>query len=105
MAVLLSSFGSFAQKENNSMIQYKKIQVEDCRVFYREAGDASKTTILLLHGFPSSSHIPSTSMPRMNISRVRMVLSIATGRSIATSSTASQESALKASSSAPTMPG
>ncbi|KAL9614970.1 MAG: hypothetical protein Q9167_000612 [Letrouitia subvulpina] len=25
-------------------------------LFYREAGDASKPTILLLHGFPSSSH-------------------------------------------------
>ena len=25
-------------------------------VFYREAGDPSASTILLLHGFPSSSH-------------------------------------------------
>jgi pimeloyl-ACP methyl ester carboxylesterase len=41
------------------MIHYKQIQVEDCKVFYREAGDASKPTILLLHGFPSSSHISS----------------------------------------------
>ena len=65
MAVLLSSFGSFAQKENNSMIQYKKIQVEDCRVFYREAGDASKPTILLLHGFPSSSHMFRELMPKL----------------------------------------
>ena len=65
MAVLLSSFGSFAQKENNSMIQYKKIQVEDCRVFYREAGDASKPTILLLHGFPSSSHMFRELMPEL----------------------------------------
>lgn len=40
---------------NNNMINYKKIQVEDCKVFYREAGSPDKPTILLLHGFPSSS--------------------------------------------------
>jgi len=38
------------------MIKYHKIAVDDCKVFYREAGDKSKPTILLLHGFPSSSH-------------------------------------------------
>ena len=30
-----------------------KIQVEDCNVFYREAGSPEKPTVLLLHGFPS----------------------------------------------------
>ena len=65
MAVLLSSFGSFAQNKSNSMIQYKKIQVENCKVFYREAGDASKPTILLMHGFPSSSHMFRELMPEL----------------------------------------
>lgn len=37
--------------------QYKYIQVEDCKVFYREAGDPTHPTLLLLHGFPSSSHM------------------------------------------------
>ena len=38
-------------------MKYNQIQVEDCRMFYREAGNPEKPTILLLHGFPSSSHM------------------------------------------------
>src|SRR6516162_782914 len=30
--------------------------INGVNIFYREAGDASKPTIVLLHGFPSSSH-------------------------------------------------
>jgi len=30
--------------------------ISGVNIFYREAGDASKPTIVLLHGFPSSSH-------------------------------------------------
>ena len=37
------------------MIRYKYQQVGNVKVFYREAGDPQKPTILLLHGFPSSS--------------------------------------------------
>jgi pimeloyl-ACP methyl ester carboxylesterase len=35
---------------------FKTAGVAGLRVFYREAGDSSKPTIVLLHGFPSSSH-------------------------------------------------
>jgi pimeloyl-ACP methyl ester carboxylesterase len=38
-------------------VYYKSISIEDVNIFYREAGDASKPTVLLLHGFPSSSHM------------------------------------------------
>ena len=31
--------------------------IDGLGVFYREAGDPSKPTLLLLHGFPSSSHM------------------------------------------------
>ena len=54
--MLLSSISMGAQIHDNEM-KYNKIQVEDCRVFYREAGNPEKPTILLLHGFPSSSHM------------------------------------------------
>lgn len=37
------------------MISYKFLQVDDVKVFYREAGAPEKPTLLLLHGFPSSS--------------------------------------------------
>lgn len=38
-------------------IYYRNISVDGIKVFYREAGDPSLPKILLLHGFPSSSHM------------------------------------------------
>lgn len=35
---------------------YRSIEVQGQRTFYREAGDIGRPTLLLLHGFPSSSH-------------------------------------------------
>ena len=35
---------------------FKTAEVAGLRIFYREAGDPSQPTIVLLHGFPSSSH-------------------------------------------------
>ena len=35
---------------------FKTADVAGLRIFYREAGDTSKPTIVLLHGFPSSSY-------------------------------------------------
>lgn len=40
---------------NNLDVKYQKVQVQDTKIFYREAGDPSRPTILLLHGFPTSS--------------------------------------------------
>jgi Predicted hydrolases or acyltransferases (alpha/beta hydrolase superfamily) len=39
------------------MIKYRYVEVKNLSVFYREAGDPSKPTILLLHGYPSASHM------------------------------------------------
>ncbi len=36
---------------------YRTADVDGYEVFYREAGDRSKPTLLLLHGFPSASHM------------------------------------------------
>lgn len=36
-------------------VKYRFAQVGDVNVFYREAGDPNKPTILLLHGFAGSS--------------------------------------------------
>jgi len=36
---------------------FSTVQVNGVEVFYREAGDRNKPTVLLLHGFPSSSHM------------------------------------------------
>jgi len=39
------------------IIQYKTVKVNGVNIFYREAENLKKPTILLLHGFPSSSHM------------------------------------------------
>ena len=43
----------------------KTADVAGLRLFYREAGDPSKPTIVLLHGFPSSSYQFHDLMPRL----------------------------------------
>jgi pimeloyl-ACP methyl ester carboxylesterase len=40
-----------------SKIHYRTADVDGFKVFYREAGTAGKPKLLLLHGFPSSSHM------------------------------------------------
>src|SRR5713226_3719039 len=44
---------------------FKTADVAGLRVFYREAGDPSKPTIVLLHGFPSSSYEFHDLIPRL----------------------------------------
>ena len=38
-------------------MNFKTVEVDGLNIFYREAGNKSKPTILMLHGFPSSSHM------------------------------------------------
>ncbi|MDB5648690.1 MAG: alpha/beta hydrolase fold protein [Hyphomicrobiales bacterium] len=38
-------------------VSYRSIDVDGFEVFYREAGDRTKPPLLLLHGFPTSSHM------------------------------------------------
>jgi len=35
---------------------YRTAAVEGCKIFYREAGPGDAPIVLLLHGFPTSSH-------------------------------------------------
>src|SRR5437773_10005058 len=39
------------------MIHYRTAAVGDHQIFYREAGDRNQPSLLLLHGFPSASHM------------------------------------------------
>lgn len=41
----------------NHPVHYRNIKVNDLNLFYREAGPANAPTILLLHGYPTSSHM------------------------------------------------
>lgn len=40
-----------------AQVQYKRADVDGMKIFYREAGPRDGQKLLLLHGFPSSSHM------------------------------------------------
>ncbi len=40
-----------------NQVYYKNVEINGQKIFYREAGRAENPLILLLHGFPSSSHM------------------------------------------------
>jgi pimeloyl-ACP methyl ester carboxylesterase len=45
--------------------RFKTVSVDGVDVFYREAGDPSRPSILLLHGFPSASHMFRDLIPEL----------------------------------------
>ncbi|MCT7328463.1 alpha/beta fold hydrolase [Ralstonia mojiangensis] len=48
-----------------SAVRHRTVDVEGVRVFYREAGPADAPTVLLLHGFPSASHMFRNLIPQL----------------------------------------
>src|SRR5437870_11630681 len=47
------------------MVTYQKVDVDGIGVFYREAGPKDAPTILLLHGFPTASHMFRDLIPQL----------------------------------------
>jgi hypothetical protein len=47
------------------MTQYKNTTIDGLNVFYREAGPVDAPTVVLLHGFPSSSHMFRDLIPQL----------------------------------------
>lgn len=47
------------------MIRYQYAAVDDSRIFYREAGNKNAPAVLLLHGFPTSSHMFRNLIPAL----------------------------------------
>jgi len=48
---------NFALTKNRHMINYRNVSIDGLNIFYREAGPAGAPTVLLLHGYPTSSHM------------------------------------------------
>lgn len=59
----MSNFAN--QKWRRTMISCQSRDVEGTKIFYREAGPENGANILLLHGFPSSSHMFRNLIPRL----------------------------------------
>ena len=47
------------------VVRHRRASVHGLQVFYREAGDRSAPAIVLLHGFPSSSHMFRDLIPKL----------------------------------------
>jgi pimeloyl-ACP methyl ester carboxylesterase len=71
MASLLSNSNIMAQSNTSSkkvadqfsQIHYRQVKANGLNIFYREAGPAGAPTLLLLHGYPTSSHMFRNLMP------------------------------------------
>lgn len=46
----------FVAISSNAQVSYSSIKVDDLNIAYREAGDTKNPKLVLLHGFPASSH-------------------------------------------------
>ena len=46
-------------------VHHRTIEIDGVEIFYREAGNPENPTILLLHGFPTSSHMFRNLMPAL----------------------------------------
>ncbi len=54
-----------AAEANDIDISYKTVEIEGLDIFYREAGNPNNPTIVLLHGFPTSSHMFRELIPQL----------------------------------------
>src|SRR5277367_2026720 len=50
---------------NTATISYKTAQIDSIKIFYREAGNPQAPVVLLLHGFPTSSHMFRNLIPQL----------------------------------------
>jgi pimeloyl-ACP methyl ester carboxylesterase len=55
--LLIVGLQSSVQAKNLPSINYRTVTINNIDIFYREAGNPQNPTILLLHGFPTSSHM------------------------------------------------
>lgn len=68
-AVALASANLFVARPgfaaDATAITHHNVKVDGLSLFYREAGDPLRPTIVLLHGFPSSSHMYRNLIPKL----------------------------------------
>jgi pimeloyl-ACP methyl ester carboxylesterase len=62
----LALWGGIFSNALAAEVNYRFVSVDGIRIFYREAGDPRNPTILLLHGFPSSSHMFRDVIPELD---------------------------------------
>ena len=64
--VSLMSTSKGAESETpNSQVLHRTVKIDGLDIFYREAGPKDAPTVLLLHGFPTSSHMFRNLIPEL----------------------------------------
>jgi len=66
LMVVLLTVAQAAVPETVIQTQHKTINIDGVDIFYREAGPVDAPTILLLHGFPTSSHMFRNLIPALS---------------------------------------
>jgi pimeloyl-ACP methyl ester carboxylesterase len=64
-SIFVLNFGSINAAEASQTL-HKTIKIENQDIFYREAGAENDKTIVLLHGFPTSSHMYRNLIPKLS---------------------------------------
>ena len=65
-AVIAPSAHADGHSEAEARTRYRTVEIAGQEVFYREAGPKDAPTVLLLHGFPTSSHMFRDLIPRLS---------------------------------------
>ncbi len=68
LLIVIAFIQAPAQAESTSSyvdVKYKTVEIDGLDIFYREAGNPDNPTILLLHGFPTSSHMFRDLIPQL----------------------------------------
>lgn len=66
IAVKQETMNTKNQTRPPDTINYKSIAICGTEIFYREAGEGSKPNLLLLHGYPASSHMFRNVIPKLS---------------------------------------
>jgi hypothetical protein len=64
-SILMLSVASINSAQASQTL-HKTVTVQGQEIFYREAGANNKQTIVLLHGFPTSSHMYRDLIPKLS---------------------------------------
>ena len=65
LMILSASAASAERSDPSHEVVYRTVKVDGLDIFYREAGPKDAPTILLLHGFPTSSHMFRNLIPAL----------------------------------------
>ena len=55
----------FAANKSDNVIYHRTANIEGLDIYYREAGNSDNPTVILLHGFPTSSHMFRALIPKL----------------------------------------